>query len=108
MCIPWAATRPDAMRLGMNMVLYYEAMSIALAEGAGRFDFGRCNAGSTQLKFKLQWGGVERPLYWYRINGVACDCTEPGWKRRAVTAVWQKLPLPVVKSVGARAIRYFS
>ena len=108
MCIPWAATEPAAMRVGMNMVLYYEAMSLALREGASVFDFGRCNVGSTQLKFKLQWGGRERPLYWYRINGSACEGREPSWKRRAVISVWRRLPVPVVRAVGARAVRWFS
>ena len=67
MVVPWAACRKEYFSLCPNMLLYWETIKQACAEGFARFDFGRSTRQSGTYRFKRQWGAEEEPLYWYRI-----------------------------------------
>ena len=96
-CIPWASTLGKWNRLSANMVLYHACLAESIAWGARRFDFGRGNSGSSHMKFKLQWGGREEPLHWYRFPPSEATTESEGEGRalRSVAALWQRLPLAV-------------
>ena len=103
--IPWACCRSDAKPLGINMKLYWEVLTTAIQRGSSLFDFGRSTIGSGPYKFKQQWGAQPRQLHWHRWerrprvdNGAATE----GRLRRYAVAMWQRLPLSVANSIGAR------
>lgn len=105
--IPWASTLSKVNKLSMNMILYARALSWAIERGAKFFDFGRSDAGSSQMKFKRQWGGDARKLHWYREPApAAASKTSP--KRELAQRIWRQLPLPVTRVLGPRVIPYFS
>ena len=111
--IPWAATRSEWNRLSANMVLYHACLEEAVRWGGRRFDFGRGDAGSSHLKFKLQWGGVEERLHWYRFprsdDEPGAEADEGGGRAlRLVSSVWRKLPLGVTRRLGPLLVRQFS
>ncbi|MEO1480776.1 MAG: GNAT family N-acetyltransferase [Myxococcota bacterium] len=105
--IPWASTLSEVNRLSMNMVLYARALSWAVQRGATSFDFGRSDAGSSQIRFKRQWGGEARGLHWYREPGEH-RTGDPSRARALAQRLWQKLPLPVTRVLGPTVIPYFS
>lgn len=104
--IPWAACRAQAKPLGLNMKLYWEALSLAVDRGCALFDFGRSTVDSGTYRFKRQWGAEPVPLYWYRWErnrgGAAPGASgeERGRALQLATAVWQRLPLRVANTLG--------
>jgi FemAB-related protein (PEP-CTERM system-associated) len=100
--IPWAACTRKAKARSVNMRLYWEALLLSMAHGAGTFDFGRCSVGSGTYRFKQQWGGEPRPLHWHRwphsgaVEGSAAEGHEAGVAVRA----WQRLPLWLANALG--------
>ena len=109
--LPWAATRKEALATGTNMALYHAIMCRAVQMGGTTFDFGRTDAGSSHLRFKLQWGGSEEPLRWYRH---AARQATPEWspKESAVlrfgSRVWSKLPPIVTRRLGPVLVKRFA
>ncbi|MHC4952314.1 MAG: GNAT family N-acetyltransferase [Planctomycetota bacterium] len=109
--VPWAATRKEVLATGTNMALYHAMMSRAIEMGATNFDFGRTDAGSSHLRFKLQWGGVEEPLHWHRH---AARQAVPDWSPKESTVlrlgsrVWSKLPLAVTRRLGPILVKRFA
>ena len=93
-----------------NMRLYFELQSAAIRAGATSFDFGRCSVDTGTYRFKAQWGGERRPLYWYRWKArhvaVESDASVPsagdreGRLRAIARALWQRLPLPLANRLG--------
>ena len=65
--MPWAACSKEHFALCPNMLLYWETIRTACADGFARFDFGRSTRQSGTYRFKRQWGAQEEPLFWYRI-----------------------------------------
>jgi FemAB-related protein (PEP-CTERM system-associated) len=110
--IPWAACRADAKPLGMNMKLYWEALSLSISRGSTSFDFGRSTVDSGTYRFKKQWGAEPLPLHWHRWErrpkaaseaqtpAVQAGAAGSGRLMRIATAVWQRLPLPVANTIG--------
>ena len=110
-CIPWASTLGKWNRLSANMVLYHACLTEAIAWRGRRFDFGRGDSGSSHMKFKLQWGGREETLCWYRFPRVETVETGDGGEGRALraaAAIWQRLPLGVTRKLGPLLVRQFS
>lgn len=109
--IPWAASLSEVNRLAMNMFLYASALRFSISRGARCFDFGRCNADDPQhLKFKLQWGGAEHALHWYRVAGakeLEAAGEGPGRMLQLGTKVWPRLPLGVTRLAGPYLVRHF-
>jgi FemAB-related protein (PEP-CTERM system-associated) len=107
--VPWASCLKEHFALCPNMLLYWETLRSACAEGFERFDFGRSSRGSGTYRFKRQWGAVEEPLYWYRIPVGAPVHAVAGQRADSallMTKMWQRLPLPVTRQVGPRIRKY--
>jgi FemAB-related protein (PEP-CTERM system-associated) len=107
--VPWASCRKEYFSLCPNMLLYWESIRAACADGCARFDFGRSTRLSGTYHFKRQWGAEEEPLYWYRIPLAARRSRHPepastGGERLA--RMWQRLPLSVTRHIGPRIRRY--
>jgi FemAB-related protein (PEP-CTERM system-associated) len=67
--IPWASSLREYNGLCANVRLYWQMIADAVREGYEWFDFGRSARGGGTHKFKLQWGAIERPLYWHHWPG---------------------------------------
>lgn len=106
--ITWASALARYNRFAPNMGLYWAAIQWAIAQGAGRFDFGRCTPDSGTHRFKRQWGGSDLPLHWYQWSLSGVDRTpspDQGLYALGVRA-WKHLPLPVANWLGARLVRF--
>ena len=91
------------------MLLYWETIRTACAEGFDRFDFGRSSRLSGTYRFKRQWGAREEPLFWYTIPLTARAGSPPSVSSGAPLALaqtWRKLPLAVTRRLGPRIRKY--
>lgn len=107
--VPWASCSKDYFALCPNMLLYWETIRTACAEGFRQFDFGRSTTGCGTYKFKKQWGAVESPLYWYTLPIGRRQLPSPSGDGRAaacLVTLWQHLPLTVTRQVGGRVRKY--
>jgi FemAB-related protein (PEP-CTERM system-associated) len=92
-------------RTRANHLLYWNVIEFACARGFQRADFGRSKIGSGQHRFKMQWGGIEGPIYQqFWLNGtrkipyLADDADSRNG--HLFTRIWQRLPVPVTQTVG--------
>jgi FemAB-related protein (PEP-CTERM system-associated) len=107
--VPWSSCLSQYRTLCSNMLLYWETIRTACAEGFRRFDFGRSSRGSGTYRFKRQWGTVESPLFWYTIpihGRVRPVSSDEGRLAAYLTTAWRHLPLTVTRGVGPRIRRY--
>ena len=83
------------------MRLYWECLVYAIGRGSRVFDFDRSTLDARTYRFKLQWGGRPRHLYWtYPPEpGAAPGSGHGKWVARA-QAAWSRLPLPVANRMG--------
>jgi serine/alanine adding enzyme len=101
--IPWAACTLPAKARAVNMRLYWELLLASIANGATRFDFGRCTVDSGTYQFKKQWGAVPRQLYWHRWPAVHADAPtvdRDGGVTGLASRTWQRLPLWAANRLG--------
>lgn len=105
--ITWASSLREYNKASANMGLYWALIERAANEGLTRFNFGRCTPGSATHTFKLQWGGVDEPLWWYngRGSGAAGTPSPDSAKFRLAVKVWQQLPQAVTDYVGPLVVR---
>lgn len=105
--ITWASSLREYNRLSPNMALYWAFIRRATAEGASRFNFGRCTPNSGTHKFKLQWGGETQPLYWYQQSksGVTHTPSPDSGLFALATRTWRRFPVPLTSRLGPRIVR---
>ena len=119
--VPWATCLKEHFALCPNMLLYWETIRTACADGFAHFDFGRSTRQSGTYQFKKQWGAQEEPLFWYRIPlapaGAFADRSGSGVRqvsshsgrggsRDLLARMWQRLPLSVTRQVGPHLRKY--
>lgn len=103
----WASSLRAHNRIAPNMLLYFRFMERCIEDGATLFDFGRCTPGGGPHRFKKQWGGEDRALWWYQ-HGPKAGGGTPSPDSGAFSygpRVWRKLPLPVANALGPRIVR---
>lgn len=106
--IPWASSLREFNRSGVNMLLYWEVLKLAIERGNRVFDFGRSTVGGGTYRFKQQWGAKPRPLhwhYWLRDGGEPPRLNPDNPKYRLAIRAWQRLPLPVTTWLGPKIVR---
>ena len=104
--IIWASALREMSRSAPNMLIYWRAMERAASRGMARFNFGRCTPGSGTHRFKLQWGGREVPLFWYRWGRGAAATPSPHDAGYGLAIqVWKRLPVPLTTRLGGWLIR---
>lgn len=107
--IPWASSLREANPLGVNMLLYWEALKGAIEGGYRVFDFGRSTRDSGPYRFKAQWGAREIALYWHywlRDGGRPPELNPHNPKYRLAISAWQRLPLGVANRLGPHIVKY--
>ena len=99
--IPWAASLHELRATSVNMRLYWECMTHAIERGSRCFDFGRSTVDAGTYRFKLQWGGQPRPLYWvYPLEPAGPAAGGHGRLISRAQAAWSQLPRPVANTLG--------
>lgn len=109
--IPWASTLRDFNRLAPNMMLYWNLLRESCNRGCRQFDFGRSTYDEGTYRFKQQWGAKPVLLDWQVLDkqgAVAEIPTNKSKIRDIVEAIWKKLPLPVVNTIGPHLRRHIS
>jgi FemAB-related protein (PEP-CTERM system-associated) len=106
----WASSLTEFNRIAPNMLLYWEFMQRAVAEGVTLFNFGRCTPDGGTHRFKRQWGSRDEPLWWYqRAADGATDAATPSPDSGAFALgprIWKHLPLPVATALGPQIVRF--
>ncbi|MEK7402219.1 MAG: GNAT family N-acetyltransferase [Gemmatimonadota bacterium] len=90
-----------------NYLLYWRMIEASYGRGLGAFDMGRSEDGSSQLKFKENWGtdAVALCYNYHLVRAKAPPALSPSNPRfRAAIAVWSRLPVFVTKAIGPRLI----
>lgn|GEM_PF-17350 len=106
--IPWASTIRDVNHLGVNMLLYWEALKYALRKGYKYFDFGRSTRDSGTYRFKQQWGARPMQLhwhYWLDENNELPTINPDNPRYALAISIWKHLPLFVTRLVGPHIIK---
>ncbi|MGH7591040.1 MAG: GNAT family N-acetyltransferase [Gemmatimonadales bacterium] len=103
----WASSLRAESRLAPNMVLYWESMSHAIAQGAKVFNFGRCTPDSGTHAFKRQWGGRDVPLPWgqWSDSAVTAPPTPSRPLFKFASACWRRIPVGVAARIGPNFAR---
>jgi serine/alanine adding enzyme len=99
--VPWASSLREWRSRCPSNLLYWEVIRSACDKRLAVLDFGRSSRGGGTYKFKMQWGGRERPLPWqvdpsHRASVIHSDDPRYQWLIQA----WQKLPVGLTKVVG--------
>lgn len=92
---------------GMALVLW-KAIQDGKQSGAVEFDLGRSDATNAGLiAFKENWGGKRSTLDYWRYSGRhATVASGSRWKRRAVEAVFARMPSPLLTAAGRLIYRH--
>jgi serine/alanine adding enzyme len=104
----WASSLREYNRESPNMLLYWAFMERAIGDGVSRFNFGRCTPGTGTHRFKMQWGGREQPLWWYRLAASEA-ITTPSPKDGAFRwgpRIWRRLPASIATAFGPSIVRF--
>ncbi len=106
----WASSLTQFNRIAPNMLLYWEFMQRAVAEGVELFNFGRCTPDGGTHRFKKQWGSRDEALWWYqRAADGAGGASTPSPDSGAFALgprIWKHLPLAVATALGPRIVRF--
>ncbi|GAB4368364.1 MAG: hypothetical protein Kow0042_09470 [Calditrichia bacterium] len=106
--IPWASSLSEYNKFSPNMLLYWESIKWAIAAGSEVFDFGRCSPDSGTFRFKKQWGGEEKPLYWYYILSPSQELPQlnpSNPKYELAIKIWRRLPISLTRIIGPYIIK---
>lgn len=91
-----------------NYLIYWDMISQSCARGNRLFDMGRSEDGSTQLRFKTNWGArvVELSYNYYLRKLDRIPYVDPRNPRyRLPIAVWKRLPVPLTSRLGPHLIK---
>jgi len=106
--VPWASSNRDYRDFCPNNMLYWEAISLAIREGARQFDFGRSTKDEGTYNFKKQWGAQPVQLHWQYLlkDGEALPELNPSNpKFRLAVKGWQMLPVPLTRLLGPKIVK---
>lgn len=104
----WASSLYSHNKYSPNMLLYFEFMAKAIADGATIFNFGRCSPDSGTHRFKKQWGSRDEQLWWYQQSRTA-DAKTPSPDDGMYSLgprVWKRLPVGIAQIVGPHIVRF--
>ena len=106
--IPWASARREFNKLSPNMLLYWSCLKFACEQRFDTFDFGRSTPDRGPYRFKQQWGATPVPLVWhYHVpgDGPLPELNPQNPRYRLAVRAWQKLPLPITRSLGPLIVK---
>jgi hypothetical protein len=92
----WVSTLEKYNKLYVSYGLYWEVIKYAIENNGAQFSFGRSTIGSGVHKFKQQWGGHDKQLYWNYSHPMTNNIR----KFQFLVKLWKLLPYPVAKFFG--------
>ncbi|MEW6746364.1 MAG: FemAB family XrtA/PEP-CTERM system-associated protein [Planctomycetota bacterium] len=98
-----------AERLGTMNFMYWKLMEWAAARGLKKFDFGRSRRDTGAFDFKKNMGFEPQPLSYHFVlaEGEKIPTINPSNPRFDLAkTVWSRLPLPLVRWLGPKLMRY--
>lgn len=101
---PYAATLKEFNKYSINNALYWEIIQFAIEKKIEVFDLGRSREGQSTIPFKLSWGAIPVPLYYYYFNKVTHRNEEDGKIVLFLINLWKKLPLCLANFLGPKII----
>lgn len=107
----WACSLEKHVSLKSNMFLYWNLITFAAERGFRLLDFGRCSVGTGSYRFKAQWTSQQIPLRWFfwsQSGNEVPHNDRSSTKTRAAVWMWQRLPVPLTRSVGPTLIKYIT
>ena len=90
-----------------NYLIYWKMIESSCERGCTRFDMGRSEAGSSNIKFKMNWGPEAQTLRYnyYLVRAKSVPYLHHRNPRyRIPTLLWQRLPLFLTRTIGPRMI----
>lgn len=106
--VPWASSLREYRALCPNNLLYWTAITHAIANGCSTIDFGRSTPDEGTYHFKRQWGAEPEPLWWeYDVisrTGLP-DQSPKNPKLQTAIAVWKHLPVRLTTLIGPAIVR---
>lgn len=105
----WAGGRPLARELDANYVLYWEMIKDSCTRGFRSFHLGRSTADSGGEEFKRRWNANTEQLYWYFHvpgGGPMPGLNVDNPKYRLAIKTWRRLPVWLIRPIGARLAPY--
>lgn len=106
--IPWASTLRKYNKIGVNMYLYWNILKTSIELEYKVFDFGRSSKDAGTLRFKKQWGAVEKQLFWYYqldAGKAIPQMNHQNKKYELMINVWKKMPLSVCNLLGPHIVK---
>lgn len=106
--IPLASTIRKVNPLSMNMLLYWEALKLAIHHGYKAFDFGRSSKDAGTYRFKQQWGAQPGQLYWHYWLGETNELPSlnpSNPKYALVINIWKRLPVTLTRWLGPSIVK---
>jgi FemAB-related protein (PEP-CTERM system-associated) len=98
----------EARATSANDFMYWEIIRHATARGCRIFDWSRSKRGTGSFEYKKLWGFEPTPLHYEYalLKRQTVPQNNPLNPRyRALIAVWQHLPRPVVNAIGPHVVR---
>ena len=106
--IPWASTLRKVNKIGVNMFLYWNILRTSIELEYKTFDFGRSSKDAGTLRFKKQWGAVQKQLYWYYQleNGREIpQMNHNNKKYEFMINTWRKMPVALCNILGPYIVK---
>jgi serine/alanine adding enzyme len=106
--IPWASSLRIYNRISVNMLLYWECLSLSIELGCTEFDFGRTSEGAATYRFKQQWKSKPTPLIWHYYATPGSELPDLSPRNEAFSLVvkaWQQMPLQLANRLGPFIVR---
>jgi serine/alanine adding enzyme len=106
--VPWASSLRSFNHLCANVLLYWNAVSLAIDQGLRFVDLGRSTPSEGTYNFKRQWGASPVPLvweYWLNEGETMPDLSPHNPKFRHAIAAWQHLPVGLTRMLGPAIVR---
>jgi FemAB-related protein (PEP-CTERM system-associated) len=106
--VPWASSLKEYRSQCPNMLLYWEMLRTAVADGFRTFDFGRSTPDEGTFQFKRQWGAEPQPMcweYWLPAGQKLPDHSPKNPKFAAAISMWQRLPVGLTTVLGPHVVR---
>ena len=105
----WASSLKRYFKMAPASLLNWEAIKYSCHRGIRFCDFGRSTVDDGAYRFKKQFGGETKQLYWqyYLNNGhklPELSTTSPKYK--LASEVWKRLPVAVTNFIGPKVMKY--
>lgn len=101
---PYAATLKEYNRFSLNNALYWNIILFAIGKKISFFDMGRSHKNQGTTTYKLSWGAVAVPLYYYYFNTDSHENDEDKPVIKFLINAWKLLPLAVANFLGPKFI----